>query len=137
MKITIVLHSFIPLCALSYNKTHENSVIRVTFFFVHNKKYCDFRWQGYGDIANINPSETMLDTAAVEQVEIQVKYEGYIQRQLQQVEGFASREQKAIPADMNYDVVTGLGSEVKIYCMYAKEYIWALDFWKFSGALKK
>ncbi len=67
----------------------------------------------YGDIAKISPPETSLDPAAAEQVEIQVKYEGYIQRQLQQVERFASLEQKAVPADMDYDAVTGLGSEVK------------------------
>ena len=68
---------------------------------------------GYGDIEMISPPDTPLDTAAAEQVEIQVKYEGYIQRQLQQVERFASLEQKGIPADMDFDAVTGLGSEVK------------------------
>ncbi|MCK9418291.1 MAG: tRNA uridine-5-carboxymethylaminomethyl(34) synthesis enzyme MnmG [Nitrospirae bacterium] len=68
---------------------------------------------GYGDIAKINPPETPLERTAAEQVEIHLKYEGYIQRQLQQVERFASLEQKTIPADMDYDAVTGLGSEVK------------------------
>ncbi len=68
---------------------------------------------GYGDIAKISPPETPLDKTAAEQVEIQVKYEGYIQRQLQQVERFATLEQKTIPAEMDYDSVTGLGSEVK------------------------
>jgi tRNA uridine 5-carboxymethylaminomethyl modification enzyme len=68
---------------------------------------------GYGDIEKINPPDKPLDTAAADQVEIQVKYEGYIERQLQQVERFASLEQKALPADMDYDAVTGLGSEVK------------------------
>ena len=68
---------------------------------------------GYGDIEKISPPDTPLDAAAAEQVEIQVKYEGYIQRQLQQVERFASLEQKGIPADMDFDAVTGLGSEVK------------------------
>ncbi len=67
---------------------------------------------GYADIAKISPPEEPIDKAAAEQVEIQVKYEGYIQRQFQQVERFASLEQKAIPADMDYDAVTGLGSEV-------------------------
>jgi tRNA uridine 5-carboxymethylaminomethyl modification enzyme len=67
---------------------------------------------GYADIAKISPPEEPLDKAAAEQVEIQVKYEGYIQRQFQQVERFASLEKKAIPADMDYDAVTGLGSEV-------------------------
>jgi tRNA uridine 5-carboxymethylaminomethyl modification enzyme len=67
----------------------------------------------YGDIAAIGPPETELDAAAAEQVEIQVKYEGYIQRQLRQVERFAALEQKPIPSDLDYDAVTGLGSEVK------------------------
>jgi tRNA uridine 5-carboxymethylaminomethyl modification enzyme len=67
----------------------------------------------YSDIAAIRPPATRLDAAAAEQVEIQVKYEGYIQRQLRQIERFAAMEQKNIPADMDYDAVTGLGSEVK------------------------
>jgi tRNA uridine 5-carboxymethylaminomethyl modification enzyme len=67
----------------------------------------------YGDIAAIGPPGTELEAAAAEQVEIQVKYEGYIQRQLRQVERFAALEQKTIPSDMDYDAVTGLGSEVK------------------------
>jgi tRNA uridine 5-carboxymethylaminomethyl modification enzyme len=54
----------------------------------------------------------MLNGAS-EQVEIQLKYEGYIQRQLQQVERFVTLEQKAIPGDLDYDAVTGLGSEVR------------------------
>ncbi len=54
-----------------------------------------------------------LTPAAAEQVEVNVKYEGYIQRQLQQVERFSSLEQKNIPEDLDYDAVTGLGSEVR------------------------
>ena len=42
-----------------------------------------------------------------------MKYEGYIQRQLQQVERFSLLEQKNIPADMDFDAVTGLGAEVR------------------------
>jgi tRNA uridine 5-carboxymethylaminomethyl modification enzyme len=67
----------------------------------------------YEDIAKINPPPHPLDPVAAEQVEIQVKYEGYIQRQLQQVERFSSLEQKDIPADMDFDAVTGLGAEVR------------------------
>jgi tRNA uridine 5-carboxymethylaminomethyl modification enzyme len=68
---------------------------------------------GYDDIAGISSSSEPLTGAAAEQVEIQVKYEGYIERQLQQVARFASLEQKDIPADMDYDAVIGLGAEVK------------------------
>jgi tRNA uridine 5-carboxymethylaminomethyl modification enzyme len=68
---------------------------------------------GYDDIASISPPTAPLTGAAAEQVEIQVMYEGYIERQIQQVDRFASLEQKGIPADLDYDAVTGLGSEVK------------------------
>jgi tRNA uridine 5-carboxymethylaminomethyl modification enzyme len=67
----------------------------------------------YEDIAKINPPPHPLDPVAAEQVEIQVKYEGYIQRQLQQVERFSSLEQKGIPGDMDFDAVSGLGTEVR------------------------
>jgi tRNA uridine 5-carboxymethylaminomethyl modification enzyme len=67
----------------------------------------------YADIMKMNPSPEALDSAVAEQVEIQVKYEGYIQRQFQQVERFASMEQKNIPPDMTYDDIKGLGTEVK------------------------
>jgi tRNA uridine 5-carboxymethylaminomethyl modification enzyme len=68
---------------------------------------------GYEEIEKISPPDKKLAPAAAEQVEIQVKYEGYIQRQLEQVERFASLEQKEVPADLDYDAITGLGAEVK------------------------
>jgi tRNA uridine 5-carboxymethylaminomethyl modification enzyme len=67
----------------------------------------------YEDVATIRPPDESLETDAAAQVEIQVKYDGYIQRQIQQVERFASMENKSIPADMNYDSIIGLGNEVK------------------------
>jgi tRNA uridine 5-carboxymethylaminomethyl modification enzyme len=68
---------------------------------------------GYRDIEKIAPPSEPLHCDAAEQVEIQVKYEGYIQRQLQQVERFSSLEQKAIPVDLDYDAIIGLGTEVR------------------------
>lgn len=67
----------------------------------------------YGDIAAISPSPMPVKGDASEQVEIQVKYDGYIMRQLDQVERFAGLEQKAVPADLDYDALTGLGAEVR------------------------
>ena len=68
---------------------------------------------GYHDIEKISPPSELLASAEAEQVEIQTKYEGYIQRQLQQVERIASLEKKTIPADLDYDAVIGLGTEVR------------------------
>jgi len=67
----------------------------------------------YRDIAAISPSPMPVKGDASEQVEIQVKYDGYIMRQLDQVERFAGLEQKAVPADLDYDALTGLGAEVR------------------------
>ncbi len=48
-----------------------------------------------------------------EQINIQIKYEGYIKRQLQQVEQFKKLEAKRIPEDINYDEVMGLRIEAR------------------------
>ncbi len=67
----------------------------------------------YEDIAKICPSSSQPKHDATEQVEIQVKYEGYIRRQVDQIERFRSLEERGIPEDLDYDAVTGLGSEVR------------------------
>ncbi len=68
---------------------------------------------GYSDVCDFCPPTDLLSPSAADQVEIQVKYEGYIMRQLQQVERFSTLEEKDIPPDLDYDAVMGLGSEVK------------------------
>jgi tRNA uridine 5-carboxymethylaminomethyl modification enzyme len=67
----------------------------------------------YGDIEKISPPPAPVKPDVAEQVEIQVKYEGYIERQINQVKRYAGLEQKAIPPDLDYEAITGLGSEVK------------------------
>jgi len=53
------------------------------------------------------------DPKVVEQVEIQVKYEGYIDRQKKQVEGFKRMERIKIPQNLSFDGIPGLSREVK------------------------
>ena len=48
-----------------------------------------------------------------EEVEIQVKYAGYIQRQLRQVEQFRKEEDRALPPDIDYQQITGLRLEAR------------------------
>lgn len=67
----------------------------------------------YLDLAPFDPSRPVLNKAIVNEVEITLKYEGYIQRQLKQVEEFAKLEAKTIPVDLDYDVVTGLRLEAR------------------------
>jgi len=49
----------------------------------------------------------------IEQVEIEIKYEGYIERQQRQVEQFKKMEKKKIPYDLNYDDVPSLCLEAR------------------------
>ncbi|MBM7645527.1 tRNA uridine 5-carboxymethylaminomethyl modification enzyme [Scopulibacillus daqui] len=58
------------------------------------------------------PPEEISEEAA-EQVDIQTKYEGYISKQLQQVERMRKMENKKIPSDLDYSAINGLATEAK------------------------
>lgn len=65
------------------------------------------------DLLFLEPQLTTLEAAAREQVEIAVKYEGYIRRQGEEVARFRRTEEQTIPAGFDYDQVAGLSTEVR------------------------
>nr|WP_255724564.1 tRNA uridine-5-carboxymethylaminomethyl(34) synthesis enzyme MnmG [Shimazuella soli] len=65
----------------------------------------------YQDIMKLSPPPEKLSEEVMEQVEIQLKYEGYIQKSLQQVEKMKRMEEKRIPHWVDYTKVSGLSSE--------------------------
>ena len=65
----------------------------------------------YESLASIDPGREPLDDDVIEQININIKYEGYIKRQLQQVEQFKKMENKLIPDTINYDEVHNLRNE--------------------------
>lgn len=67
----------------------------------------------YADLAPFDPQRPELDPAVGEQVEISMKYEGYIARQLRQVEDFRRLEAKALPRDTDYLHLEGLRLEAR------------------------
>ncbi|WP_026561630.1 tRNA uridine-5-carboxymethylaminomethyl(34) synthesis enzyme MnmG [Bacillus sp. J37] len=67
----------------------------------------------YKHIAQLVPAEQEVDSDVSEQVEIQVKYEGYIEKSLQQVEKLKKMENKKVPEDIDYDDINGLASEAR------------------------
>jgi len=67
----------------------------------------------YDLLAPIDKDRTPLSDEVREQVNIQIKYEGYIKRQLMQVEQFKKLEARRIPEDINYDEVMGLRIEAR------------------------
>lgn len=67
----------------------------------------------YSFVDQFSPSPEMLDAEMKEQVEIQIKYAGYIEKQLQHVERLQKMEKKKIPDDINYEDVHGLAIEAR------------------------
>ena len=67
----------------------------------------------YENLREMDPERPQLSEEVTEQVEIQLKYEGYITRQLHQIERFKSLEAKKLPADLPYESIQGLRIEAK------------------------
>ena len=67
----------------------------------------------YSDIAPFDPHRPALPASVTEEVEIQIKYAGYLQRQLKQVEEFKREESRLLPPDMDYEAISGLRLEAR------------------------
>ena len=65
----------------------------------------------YEMLEEIDESRVLLSPAVIQQVEIEIKYEGYIRRQISQVEQFKKTEKKLIPSDIDYDDIKSLRLE--------------------------
>ncbi len=67
----------------------------------------------YSDLLPFDPSNPGLPQAVTEEVEIQVKYAGYLLRQQRQVEEFKKEESRLLPPDMDYGSIKGLRLEAQ------------------------
>ena len=67
----------------------------------------------YSFVEQVAPSEEALNEEMQEQVEIQIKYAGYIEKQLQHVERLQKMEKKKLPADIDYSSIQGLAMEAR------------------------
>lgn len=66
----------------------------------------------YADVANLK-GEGILDEIAAEQIEIEAKYSGYIDRQQEEIDRLRAYEHTLFPADFDFTLVEGLSNEVK------------------------
>ena len=66
----------------------------------------------YGDVAVSETRPFSLSADATEYVETQIKYEGYIARQQEDIDRLKRHEEAKIPSDFNYDNVVGLSNEI-------------------------
>ena len=67
----------------------------------------------YDELAPFDPTRPSLPADVAEQVEISVKYEGYIQRQQKQVEDFRKMEGRKLPPDLDFNAIQGLRLEAR------------------------
>ena len=66
----------------------------------------------YGEVALSETRPSLLSADAAEYVETQIKYEGYIARQQEEIDRLKRHEAAKIPSDFNYDNVVGLSNEI-------------------------
>jgi len=67
----------------------------------------------YADIAPFDPGRPQLSESITEEVEIQIKYAGYLARQEKQVEEFKKEESRRLPEDVDYTSIVGLRLEAR------------------------
>ncbi len=67
----------------------------------------------YACLAPFDPERPKLDPNIIEQLEVEIKYEGYIQKQLRQVEQMKKLENKPLPTDFDYKELKGLRLEAQ------------------------
>jgi len=67
----------------------------------------------YRELAQIDEQCALIKPVVKEQVEIQIKYQGYIDRQVQQIERGAKLETTRIPADFDYTAISGFSTEAR------------------------
>ena len=68
---------------------------------------------GYRDLAGVDPARPNLPDAVAEQVELAIKYEGYVRKQLAEVEQMKNLEKTLLPEDINYAGLAGLRLEAR------------------------
>ena len=67
----------------------------------------------YDDLALVDEHRPVLTRAEKEQVQVCMKYEGYIDRQMRQIEQFKKLEKKLLPQDIDYNEISGLALEAR------------------------
>ncbi|MFP4256910.1 MAG: tRNA uridine-5-carboxymethylaminomethyl(34) synthesis enzyme MnmG [Desulfobacterales bacterium] len=67
----------------------------------------------YGLVKKFAPPPEPIDSRAVRQVEISIKYDGYIRKQLREIEKFREMEDTRIPQDFDFSSVHGISNEIR------------------------
>ncbi len=107
-----IAHTTIP----ADEKLNEILVSRETTPVTEGTKLIDLLRRpqlSYSNLREVDVVRPELDSSVFEQVEIEVKYEGYIKKQLRQVEQMRNLEKKKLPSDFDYTELKGLRLEAQ------------------------
>jgi len=94
----------------AYLEAHRTNPIRSGVYLSQLVKRAEL---GYDAVRALAPPEKPVESSVAFQTEIEIKYEGYIQRQLKEIEKFKGLEQIKVPVDYNFSKVHGLSNELK------------------------
>ena len=92
----------------AFLESHESSTLKTAASLAEILRRPEMK---YEYLKEIDPERPELSWDVCEQVEIDIKYDGYIKRQIKQVKQFKKLESKKIPEDMDYDQVKSLRIE--------------------------
>ncbi len=95
---------------LAYLSEHNSTPISTGARFCELLRRPELDYKG---LMGLLGQEITLDEESAQEVEILVKYDGYIERQKKQVEQFKKLEAKKLPKDINYDEISGLRLEAR------------------------
>lgn len=94
----------------SYLKSQHSTLLKDGFLFSDLLRRPELDYQGLYPFA---PREEELPKDVINQVEIQIKYEGYIKKAYDKVLKLKKMEEKRIPAHIDYDAINGIATEAK------------------------
>jgi tRNA uridine 5-carboxymethylaminomethyl modification enzyme len=96
--------------ANAYLKRHKSPELKSGLYLDRLLKRSEL---GYDMVDTLAPSPVPVDRRVAQQVEIEIKYQGYIKRQLREIEKFKHLERMKIPTGFDYRLVHGLSNELK------------------------
>jgi tRNA uridine 5-carboxymethylaminomethyl modification enzyme len=100
----------LPGAVKSFLEKHESTPLQNRISLAELLKRPEIN---YESLADIDPERPALTMHAITQLEVQIKYEGYIVKQLQQIERFKKLENKRLSQELDYDQIEGLRIEAR------------------------
>ncbi len=99
-----------PKDANPFLKKHNSSCVKNKVTILELLKRPEIK---YSDLLEIDKDRPIIDDRISEQIEIQIKYSGYIEKQMQQIEKFKKLENKRLDPDLKYSEIQGLRIEAQ------------------------